>query len=137
MLTNLVFEGQRIRVFGTAEKPEWVAADVCKILGIGNPSKALLKFDDDEKGITSSNTPGGVQDLLTVTEPGLYRLIFKSRKPIAKQFQRWVYHDVLPCIRMYGQYPSLNLRGTATIAIGLVARGIGAAHRKGRSLEGR
>jgi prophage antirepressor-like protein len=42
--------------------------------------------------------------MLTVTEPGLYRLIFKSRKPVAKRFQRWVLHEVLPSIRKIGKY---------------------------------
>ena len=45
--------------------------------------------------------------MLTVTEAGLYRLIFKSRKPVAKRFQRWVFHEVLPAIRKSGSY-SLN-----------------------------
>jgi BRO family, N-terminal domain len=41
---------------------------------------------------------------LEMTEPGLYRLIFKSRKPVAKRFQRWVLHEVLPSIRKTGKY---------------------------------
>ncbi len=49
-------------------------------------------------------TLGGSQKMLTVTEPGLYRLIFKSRKPVAKHFQRWVFHEVLPAIRKIGSY---------------------------------
>ena len=39
-----------------------------------------------------------------VSEPGLYRLIFMSRKPEAKKFKRWVFHEVLPSIRKYGYY---------------------------------
>ena len=46
--------------------------------------------------------------MLTVTEAGLYRLIFKSRKPVAKRFQRWVFHDVLPAIRQAGSYSALE-----------------------------
>ena len=91
---------QQIRVFGTPERPEWVAKDVCDVLGIGNPSKALLDFDEDEKGaLTTGNTP-----LLTVTEPGLYRLVMVSRKPAAKTFKRWICHEVLPSIRRQGFY---------------------------------
>lgn len=44
------------------------------------------------------------REVLVVNEPGLYRLIFSSRKPEAKKFQRWVYHEVLPSIRKYGYY---------------------------------
>jgi len=100
------FEGKQVRMVGTLEKPEWVAKDVCDVLGLDNPSKALLDFPDDEKGITSGNTPGGNQSLLTVTEPGLYHLIFRSKKPDAERFQRWVFHEVLPQIRRTGRYAS-------------------------------
>ena len=92
---------QQIRVVGTLDRPEWVAKDVCDVLGIGNPSKALLDFDEDEKGsITIGNTP-----LLTVTEPGLYRLVLASRKRAAKIFKRWICHEVLPSLRLHGCYP--------------------------------
>ena len=92
---------QQIRVVGTLESPEWVAKDVCDVLGIGNPSKALLDFDEDEKGtITIGNTL-----LLTVTEPGLYRLVLASRKPAARTFKWWICHEVLPSIRLHGCYP--------------------------------
>ena len=49
-------------------------------------------------------TPGGMQDMTVINEPGLYKLIFKSRKPEAKSFTRWVTHDVLPSIRKTGSY---------------------------------
>jgi hypothetical protein len=42
--------------------------------------------------------------MLTVREPGLYRLIFKSRKPAAKRFKRWIWHDVIPALRKTGTY---------------------------------
>jgi prophage antirepressor-like protein len=61
-------------------------------------------LEDDEKGTAIVSTPGGEQEMLTVTEPGLYRLLSKSRKPIAKRFQRWVFHQVLPSIRKTGSY---------------------------------
>ena len=103
---RLDYSGQGIRVVGTRERPEWVAADVCKILTIGNPRQALSRFDDDEKGVTTSDTPGGPQQVATVTEPGLYRLIFLSRKPEARAFRRWVFHEVLPCVREHGCFPA-------------------------------
>lgn len=52
------------------------------------------------------DTPGGRQSVVAVTEPGLFRLLLKSRKPEAKAFQRWVFNDVLPCIRRHGTYPA-------------------------------
>lgn len=56
-------------------------------------------MDDDEKGIDSIDTPGGRQEMSTVSEPGLYSLILRSRKPEAKRFKRWITHEVLPSIR--------------------------------------
>ncbi len=102
---NLTFEGRRVRFVGTADIPEWIAQDVGDVLGIENVSRALADFDEDEKGIRIVYTLGGKQRLLTVYESGLYRLIFKSRKPEAKRFQKWVLGEVLPSIRKYGTYP--------------------------------
>jgi prophage antirepressor-like protein len=109
------FESNEIRFVGTAEKPKWVAADICKVLGISNPSQCLSEFTRSQADITSVDTrseDGTVQsrDLLTVTEAGMYRLIFKSRKPIAEQFQNWVCEEVLPSIRKTGAYSISNDR---------------------------
>lgn len=95
----------KVRVVGSPEAPEWVAADVCAVLGLTNVSQALARFADDEKGsITDRDGTSGNPNLLTVKEPGLYRLIFKSRKEGAERFRRWVCHDVLPAIRRTGGY---------------------------------
>lgn len=103
-LLNFEFEGQGVRFVGTSENPEWVAIDVCNVLDIENPSDALSGFDNDEKGVANVDTLGGKQEMLTVTEPGLYKLIFKSRKSVAKRFQKWVFSEVLPSIRKTGTY---------------------------------
>lgn len=103
-LSVFTFESQEVRFVGTAEKPEWVAVDLCKIFEIKNVSDTLAKFAEEEKGVVSIDTPGGEQSLLTLTEPGLYRLIFKSRKGIAKRFQNWIFYEVLPSIRKTGSY---------------------------------
>jgi len=99
------FEGNHSRVHvdddGTAR---WVAKDVCDALGIKQPTRFLRGLDDDEKGVTTIHTPGGPQELLTVTEPGVYDLVLRSRKPEAKAFKRWVKHDVLPALRKTGRY---------------------------------
>jgi anti-repressor protein len=49
-------------------------------------------------------TPSGVQQMVVVNEAGLYAMVFKSRKPEAKRFKRWVTHEVLPTIRKTGAY---------------------------------
>lgn len=103
-LSIFAFEGQQVRFVGTADKPEWVAQDICNVLEVGSAGNALRNFETDEKGMYSIHTPGGEQEMLTVTEPGLYRLVFKSRKEVAKRFCRWVFHSVLPSIRQTGSY---------------------------------
>ena len=81
-----------------------MAKDVCDALGLGRQHDSTRYLDDDEKGEGLVNTSSGVQTMVTVNEPGLYRLILKSRKPEAKAFQRWVTHEVLPAIRKDGGY---------------------------------
>ncbi len=102
------YEGRNVRVAGTPDSPLFVAADVCRILGIGDTSRALERLDSDEKGTSSIRTPGGLQEMLCVNESGLYTLILGSRKPEARAFKRWVTHQVLPSIRKTGSF-STNL----------------------------
>ena len=102
----LKYGTHEIRTVGTRELPEWVGSDVCDVLAIRNSRDALASLPDDEKGVGSADTPGGRQQVVTVTEAGLYRLIFKSRKAEAQAFKKWVVNDVLPCIRKYGTYPA-------------------------------
>ena len=98
------FESKEVRFVGTAERPEWVAQDVCDVLGNGSASSALRNFDSTEKGMCTIHTLGGSQEMLTVKEAGFYRLVFNSRKPVAERFKRWVFHEVLPSIRKTGAY---------------------------------
>lgn len=93
-----------LRVIMIDEQPWFAVNDICTALELVNPRKAFADLDDDEKGVTTSYTPGGTQKLNIVNEAGLYCLIFKSRKPEAKKFKRWVTHEVLPAIRKTGSY---------------------------------
>jgi len=117
MKLELAFTGKTVRVVGTDEVPLFVASDVCSILGLGNVSQALNGnadsgadgLEEDEKGVTNlevRSNSGVVQQrqVLCVTESGLYSLIFKSRKPQAKAFRKWVTSEVLPEIRRTGRY---------------------------------
>lgn len=101
---SLSFEGRPVRVLGTPEAPEWVASDVFAILGLGNGKSSAALLPGDEKGVHTVDTPGGPQEVATLLEPGLYRLVFRSRKPEAERFRRWVFHEVLPSIRRQGAY---------------------------------
>ena len=81
-----------------------MAKDVCDILEHSDPSMAVSRLDDDEQGKTTVRTPGGPHEVLTVSESGLYSLVFTSRKPEAKRFRKWVTGTVLPEIRKTGSY---------------------------------
>jgi prophage antirepressor-like protein len=104
LTTIFDYHSSQVRVIGRDDGPWFVARDVCTILEIVNVSQAVEKLDADEKGLCSTYTPGGSQSLLCVNEPGVYRLIFQSRKAEAKAFTRWVTHEVLPAIRTTGTY---------------------------------
>ena len=99
----------QVRVVERNGEPWFVAKDVCECLELGNPRSSLALLDEDEKGVHSVDTPGGKQEMTIVSEPGLYSLIIRSRKPEAKAFKRWVTHDVIPSIRKRGLYATENV----------------------------
>ncbi len=99
------FKENQVRTILKDSEPWFVAKDVCDILDIKNNRDAISRLDDDEKdavGITDSI--GRKQQTTIISESGLYNLIFLSRKPEAKQFKRWVTHEVIPTIRKHGAY---------------------------------
>lgn len=104
MLEIFDYRGQNIRTDSQDDAVWFVAADVCRVLDLGNTAMAVERLDADEKGISSIDTPGGNQQMVVVNEAGLYALILTSRKPQAKEFKRWVTHEVLPSIRKRGLY---------------------------------
>ena len=79
---------------------EWnaVAKDVTDALGFRMASDALRKTKDKYKGTAQVRTPGGVQEMITLTEKGMYRFIMRSDKPEAEDFQDWVF-DVIKSLR--------------------------------------
>ena len=98
------YRGQKVRTDSKDDAVWFVAADVCRVLDLGNTAMAVERLDADEKGISIIDTPGGNQQMVVVNEAGLYALILTSRKPQAKEFKRWVTHEVLPSIRKRGLY---------------------------------
>lgn len=104
-----VFENKQfgsVRTILKDGEPWFVAADVCKVLEVGNPTQALSRLDEDEKSITLISNEGnrGNPNMTIVNEPGLYALVLGSRKPEAKAFKRWITHEVIPAIRKHGGY---------------------------------
>ena len=99
-----VFENSdfgKVRVVERDGEPWFVAADVCNVLDLSNPTIAVSRLDEDERAKFSLGRQG---DVTIVNEPGLYTLVLGSRKPEAKVFKRWITHEVIPIIRKTGAY---------------------------------
>lgn len=105
-LTTFSFNTNTLRVVEISGAPWFVAADVCRVLGIKNTSHALSKLGSDEQTLVQNDTQKSRQAPYwkAVSESGLYKLIMRSDKPVARSFQDWVTRDVLPAIRKDGAY---------------------------------
>ncbi|WP_144474308.1 phage antirepressor [Bacillus pumilus] len=113
------YQNQEVRTVIQDGQPWFVAKDVCDVFGDTNYRRSLARLDEDEKGVSPVNTPGGLQKMTTLTESGLYSLLFnmqpqrkahmteeqfKNRVETLKNFRRWITHEVLPTIRKTGGY---------------------------------
>lgn len=100
------FRGASLRTLtDEAGEPWFVLKDCMSILDLGNPTETVKMFDEDEFSTAEViDSIGRRQQAYIISEPGLYRLVMRSRKPEAKEFQRWVTHEVLPAIRKTGGY---------------------------------
>jgi len=111
-LELFTYQGRQLRTLLIDGEPWFVAADACKALTLRDTSSAMRLVDeDDRRTLHRSDTPQiwegiapQVQMLVVVNESGLYSLIFQSEKDAAKEFRRWLTHDVLPSIRRTGAY---------------------------------
>ena len=103
-LTPFTYGEHPVRVVNIDGEPWFVATDVAAILELANVRSSLALLDADERGVQTVDTPGGAQQMNCINEPGLYSLILRSRKPEARDFKRWVTHEVLPSIRKTGSY---------------------------------
>lgn len=108
-LTPFCFGDHLVRVFtDDSGDPWWMAKDVCKVLDIENVGNVLAALDEDERIIihnSDGNPRAGIpHQYALISESGLYALVFRSRKPEAKAFSKWVRSEVLPAIRKTGRY---------------------------------
>ena len=92
-----------ITIKGTIDTPLFRASDIGLVLDILSIRSTVRDFDETEKITQVIYTPGGEQSIIFLTEKGLYHVLFRSRKPIAKIFQSWVL-DVVAEIRKTGRY---------------------------------
>lgn len=106
----IVFNNEQFGEIRTIENESgvwFVAADVCKALEIADTGRAIERLDSDESTRIEIDHPQSIGKKLTVwavNEYGLYGLVLGSRKKEAKEFKRWIKHDVLPSIRKTGSY---------------------------------
>lgn len=101
----LLFEGEHlVRSVERDDEVWFVGLDVCRVLGIRDHHQALERLDGDERGGYTVPTPSGDQHMIVISEAGVYRLVFTSRKPVAERFKRWLAHEVIPSIRKTGAY---------------------------------
>lgn len=103
------FDDHLVRVVMKGDDPWFVAMDVCRSIGIRNWKDAVERLDSDEKEVGNSDLLGGGQDVLIVSESGLYTIILRSHAAItpgtpAHRFRKWVTGVVLPQIRRTGAY---------------------------------
>ncbi len=109
------YETRQVRTVEKDGEVWFVAKDVCDILGLGNTTEALRSLEIDELSSKVLKSGGQNREMKLVSESGLYLLTFRSYKPEAKQFRRWVTHEVLPDIRKHGIYMSDKLRDAAQV----------------------
>lgn len=120
VIDSEVICNQQVNVYGTREKPLFLAKDVAKWLGHSNPSKMISKIDDDEKlviyvklslqnseltncYIPSESDSCKANNYLFLTEFGVYEVLMLSRLPKAKEFKKGV-KEILKRIRLTGKY---------------------------------
>ena len=105
-----IFDGTIVvRAIDRGGDPWFVAVDVCAALGIANSRDAVSRLDEDEKGVASTDTLGGVQEVSIINESGLYTIILRTREAVTPgtpqhRFRKWITSEVIPAIRKTGSY---------------------------------
>ena len=103
-ITPFNFENHTVRTVMVENDPLFVAKDVCDALSLGNVSEKVRNFPSNELSSVQLMSGGQKRNMAAVNEPGLYRLVFQSRKPEAEKFKTWVFTEVLPSIRRTGMF---------------------------------
>ncbi len=104
-LQPFVYDGNQVRTVLIDDEPWFVAKDVCDVLEIGNSRMAVSRLEEDCVSTTDvTDALGRARETSIVSEPGLYDLVFLSRKPEARSFRKWVTGTVLPQLRKTGSY---------------------------------
>ena len=111
MSNSLIFKNENlgeVRVIFIDNEPLFCLSDICKVLGIQNPTDTAnaikAEFEAPRLNLYPLETAGGTQNFTMITEPQLYFVLMRSDKPTAKEFRKWVNTEVLPSIRKTGAY---------------------------------
>ena len=116
-MTPFNFEGNQVRTVMIDDEPHFVGNDVAATLGYSQPAKAIREHvNEEDKGVSKIDTPGGKQTVTVINESGVYDLIFDASRQgknadirrKATEFRHWVTNDVLPSIRKTGTYSTDN-----------------------------
>ena len=103
IISKSTFLDKEIDVWGSVENPLFRASDVAEWISHSNIASMMEMLDEDEKGLRNVYTLGGVQNVWMITEDGLYEILMRSRKKVAKQFKKGV-KAILHEIRTKGGY---------------------------------
>lgn len=117
-----IFQNSRfgsVRSITIENEPWFVASDICKALDIQNVTQAVQKLDGDERSMLNIGRQGNAN---CVNEYGLYNLVLASRKKEAKDFKRWITHEVLPSIRKHGMYAKEELLDNPDLLISVAQK---------------
>lgn len=100
-----------VRVAGTYDKPLFCLADICKVLGLTNPSSVKARLDKEDIQLIDLHALNLAEGMYIgnatanfVTENGFYDILIYSGSPKVKPFRNWVFGEILPTIRKHGAY---------------------------------
>ncbi len=103
--SEFTFGSLKVRTIKKNGAAWFVAQDVCNALCIKNGRDTVQKIlDDDERQMSVVSTSGQRRSVWLVNESGMYNLAFRSTKPEARAFRKWVTSEVLPALRTQGSY---------------------------------
>ena len=113
------FDGENIRIILDNEgTPHWVAVDIADSLGYSWAGSATIKHVPEQwRGVNSVQTPSGIQQMITLTEQGVFFFLARSDKKKALPMQLWIANDVLPSIMRTGHYSTKPLSTVEMFAL--------------------
>lgn len=106
-IQRFAFDHKPVRVVTEGTELWFVAKDIAAVLEYSessNPARLFQSVPEEWKGVKPIHTPYGTQEMVTISEQGLYFFLARSDKEKAVPFQRWLAGDVVPSVRRHGAY---------------------------------